>query len=1093
MLLIRNEIMLLRIVDISEQQETKNYVEVIFLSDDNDVITYKSEYFPSFYTKNFSNLKDWYFEKYQLDPSKNDQNFVYKYINLGQNMGDQFLGDDSEIYKIIKVIEENQYQNLFVTVESTNPTFFKEQWEAIVLPDSKYTLSSTVKGFFRTYQQQNSTSILNKIEVDETKNIVNDSKLKVLNIFVEISEFKQDHESYAYDIFIDSLCYNNLIDYESLYFESAEKFKKSIKNISFIPDIIIFNGGIACEDFQNNFKEMHVTTTDIIELIKFTNPIFFTINSFFYSPQDGILDRELNLAKLAKYIIEETDKTVLGFSNSTPFWVYSDCIKLIIEKIASGLSLGQSVVEARKSIQKKQEYNEISITPIPFQPWGILQLYGINNSRLVQTPRVKVDINDSDQFKTIKSKLHGFNSEQFPPNSVAIIDHYFPRAITNLQQYKNLLIIAPQGYGKSHLAHKIAIFMIYKGFDKGFRFDFSRHAYTSSTMLEMIAPMVGQLADESNKTYEALVGLKSLFVFENIDSINMQSNIESISNFIENLKGDNNSFIFTTCKDEPLSFNPHIHKLYLSILPAISKRILGARTFQSLLQEKILENADEIYSEFTSITSIPFLLKKIPPLLINSTFSHLKDELYKEFGAHGLDNCKDIFYSWGFSKLNEVTRNLFLTLKNIKGIYLEILNSTLSSGQGFQPAAQFLELLGNPEADYSKCLDELEAFDFITRHPYGRTINEESLVFLDASEILTNNALTQKISTLTSVILCESVRRVIAHLSKNQNQIISFNFLTNRGLFATHMEALWHAQEYHQFDKTLISMDSFLKQNGIHEEIPEWSYHLLKYKINKELDLKGDSEFSIVYLKLVIYALTDKNFTDKAVFQKIVKQCYDWLVSKEYIEHVDFLQLNLYCLKILEKYYLLEKSYKSLIEISEIMLDIFVSNKMDQFSISTLKMIIYCFTELKDFSQCEKHESLLLESLLQNEDMPEFVRQQVQMSLVSGRVLRGDSDLASSLLDKIEEAYKENKNMENPINLLKGDIAYLKNNLKEACQIYSITLSRLYSQHQDIKQFEFIIEKLRKIQMELGESEFNKILNDQNIPFLIDLIDPSSK
>lgn len=1071
--------MLLRIIDISEQQETKDQVEVIFTAPDQTTIKFRSGYFPSFYTNNFSNLKSWYFEKYQLDSPKDDQNFVSKYIRLGQNMGDQLLGDDSEIYKIVKIIEENGYQNLSVTIESENFNFFKEQWETIVLPESKYILSSTVKGFFRSHLQKDNVSILSKIENYKEK-IDDNVQLKVLNIVIG----EKSKESFMNDGFVDSLLYNNLYDYESLYFENAKTFRIALEKIGFTADIIVFNGDIASDDAHEIVNEKCVAQTDVVELIKCTEAEFIIINSSFFSVDDEIFDRELGLAKLAMHIIEETNKAVLGFSNSSQYWVYSYCIKLVLEKLASGLSLGQSIIEVRKALQKKQEYDNLSITPIPFQPWSILQFYGINNSVFVSTPHSKVNIHDSDRFKIVRSKLHGFINEYLPINNFPPAENSFPSAITNAQKFKSLSIVAPQGYGKSQLAHDTTLFLIYKGFEKGFRFDFSKDSYTSSTMLEMIAQTIGQPSDDKDKIYEGLEKLKSIFVFENIDS----TNITSINDLIEKLT-DDNIYIFTMCKCQDLSLNLKPYILHLPELPTVNKLALGAQTFRIFLQDKIPDNIEENYQKFISSLSVPFLIKKLTPILLKINDEEIKEEAYEKFGKSEPNNCINDFYLWGFSKLSETARKLFIALKDVKGVYLEILNSTLFSGQEFQPAIQFFELLGNKDTDYSKCLEELEMFDFLTRHPYGRTINESSLIFLKENVALIDAPSDQKFSTSVSLIICESARRVIFHLNKNQNQAISFNLLANRGLLAAHMEKLWYAEEWDQFDKTLSSVEHFLKQNGIVDEIAKWAYHLLKKQRGNNSGLVKNSDLSASHLKLIIQALAAENYKDESVFSDSAQKCEDWLNSDR-INQSEYLELNLYCLKFLEKYFLLEKNYTKLIKVSESMLDFFLEKKMDQFSISTIKMIIHCFTELRDFDQCEKYELLLLNSILKNEDIPAFVCQQVQLGIVSGRISRGNGDLALSLLNTIEETGINNPNLMAPISLLKADIAYLKNNFYEACKIYAVTLDKLYSQHQDVTQLEFIADKLRGIKKEIGEEEFNKVLNEQNVSSINSLIEP---
>jgi hypothetical protein len=241
---------------------------------------------------------------------------------------------------------------------------------------------------------------------------------------------------------------------------------------------------------------------------------------------------------------------------------------------------------------------------------------------------------------------------------------------------------------------------------------------------------------------------------------------------------------------------------------------------------------------------------------------------------------------------------------------------------------------------------------------------------------------------------------------------------------------------------------------------------------------------------LAIHALTEKNVNDESAFSDIVSISYDWLINENKITQTEYLELDILCLKFLEKFFLLEKSYLKLIKVSEVMLNIFIENKLDQFSISTAKMIIHCFTELKDFSQCEKYELLLLDSILTNKDIPSFVSQQIQLGVVSSRISRGDGDLALSLLNKIEDAGDNNPNMLIPISLLKADIAYLKNNLHHACREYSAILDNLYSKNQDTKQLEFIIEKLKLIQKEIGEEEFDKILDEQNVSSLRDLLEP---
>ena len=145
--------MLLRIIDVPAENDTNDRIEIIFEHEDKE-----QRYITGSYTSptmpGIRNQLSAYFGSFlQMEPGSANIGVMDKYIRLGQYIGDELLGEDHQLLKIIKYINSAGYHNLSVQIESSRTKFFSELWEAVVFHDSNYVLSSVVKSFLRHYVQ----------------------------------------------------------------------------------------------------------------------------------------------------------------------------------------------------------------------------------------------------------------------------------------------------------------------------------------------------------------------------------------------------------------------------------------------------------------------------------------------------------------------------------------------------------------------------------------------------------------------------------------------------------------------------------------------------------------------------------------------------------------------------------------------------------------------------------------------------------------------------------------------------------------------------------------------------------------------------
>lgn len=151
--------MLLQIIDNQTSNPKNSSIQIILENEDkSETENFVTECYSSPFSVNFRKTLANYFRNFLLKESNTAEfsGVVEKLINFGHHLGDELLGEDHQLLKFTENIEQEGYQKLNVRIESERIAFFKEIWETMILPESKYLLSTVVKSFSRQFTQKNS-------------------------------------------------------------------------------------------------------------------------------------------------------------------------------------------------------------------------------------------------------------------------------------------------------------------------------------------------------------------------------------------------------------------------------------------------------------------------------------------------------------------------------------------------------------------------------------------------------------------------------------------------------------------------------------------------------------------------------------------------------------------------------------------------------------------------------------------------------------------------------------------------------------------------------------------------------------------------
>lgn len=1108
--------MLLKIIDETNSNDSTNAVRVIF-EDGSLKIDYLVEDYQRQFKESFDKSLNWYFSEYPHveEESTNSQGISEKFSKLGQYLGDELLGEEFEQLKIVNHIEKAGYENLDVEIYSSNTDFYSELWEAIILNDSKYYLSSATKSFTRRFSfslenalpekhfglkvEQPTVGIMDDLDVTSPR--VANEPLRILYIVSRPDVSSSFKFSDALNMNFNTMKYNGAIELEIFTFVSTESITKRLSNKKSPIHIVHYDGPILISEDSSsllidNYNEplQEILITEFCELLSAND-----ISTLFLSTTDYLnatsSDNELipaslshsqALANVANVALLKNVTNVVGLSHQTDPWIAGTCYESLYSQLLKGFTLSQSVIEARKSLQSKSSIQLTSIEPKEFQCWSAILHYSAQEILFFENIEADPQNEQAQGIQTTISKMFGYHNDMLPPIFRPSGDGQVLELMTIESALRRnsrdcvISIAGRAGMSKTQTAHLASFYWLNNGLvDYCFYFDYKHSTYGADDIINMIAPIIESKDHEADSVFEKLEALNCCFVLDSLPSLSEPLNA-------------NQEHQFAILKEllKKLSSTGHIVLLVSEQSTLLEEVVLGnllIKPLDKLEQRKILADTIKLHSDIhfdiesrkhitkflDSVHGNPWLIKKFVPSFQGNDVEELSEQIVKKLSVDFDDkNCVELFYQWQWELLPLVWRRFIALCNETPALLLEMLMTVTDSDTSYEPAVRLIEELGGKEIKLSDGIECCYRAGLVQKFPHGSLIDKSSISFIASKkDELFSSTNKNEIDKLFSMVLCEGISRLTMHVLKHPNPSVTNNLLLNRRHWVKHFERLWFNNEFQCFFKVKNIFDQLLAQAKLNAESNDWALNLLNRTDEIVVDSKDDYPMLFAWLELVVSAIQSKESLSSDKLSDGLNYVENWLKDKIQ-DKKELESVHVQACKVLEIYFKLNQEWHKCIHYSELRYQFFNKNQAWRNVIDSLKSLAFYSVKIENMQQALLYENTIL-SDIPFEGAPQGYREQLAIDILFSRLARKDQVNAQLIISELRDSVQSQQFSE----ILDGaqcDIHYMNKNYQAALPFYCKIWVRALQAKQE-NQLLQLKERLQDLLEKLGEEVFDEV------------------
>lgn len=1089
--------MQLRIID---EQNKKDNVRIELIKDETK-LSFNIAFFKTCTPVYVKELMNWYFTIYPQSTGKTgDKSAIDKYIKVGQNLGDMLHGENFELNKMLDVFDEHGYQPLEVSIESANREFFQEMWEALVLPGSKYVLSTivcrfvrnfTIPGFETASQVINyklktippTTHLFNQLLQDQQKiNIGEDRPLNILH-YVSPSKVTASNDlNLAYSI----LKSQGAIAYDLSISVPWSTIKHSIEEKQSGIHIFHYKGPVFIEEQEVFFlfgpeeSPEKISLSSISHTLSVNGIALLTIDAESYNNKECDVNASSGLASIAEVAMAGGVHNVIGLSNFTDPWTSSDCFATLFNKLPLGLSLGQSVIELRKTFQINADSRQFFADGRPFQKWPLPVHYSNREIQFFEVPQTILDKSAPETAGDIRNHLFGFLGEMLPPLISSAFDGK-AREVLALLHSKNsaIFIEGESGTGKTHTAHQVCTLLwLSKRFDYGFYFDYNDEFYTQDLILQMIAPVLEATPNNSDDTTAKIHSNKCCFVLDNVLA-NGENADESrrvgLETFVSELLAHGHVVILTgTAQDSWIAFphyNVHTGKLSDTELTVLISQVIQKAGLTKDVFSDIFD------SLVTKVNRNPWLIEKLTILSKELTPEQLEQQIKTRIENHNTYLTVNEFYEWQWSQLPSVWQKVLLLCHAVDGLLLEMFMIGCDKEYNSAPTNIFFDLLGEDSHKVSDGIKFWQTSGFLKTFSHGHVIDRRCFSFLKDKTLTQHQELinSEELQSVFSKNLCKGIELLAKHVISQPNPAISHNLLVNRKNWVKHFERLWFAGNYREFIAVRNAFEQLLKQAKLSDEVASWSLDLLDRSPDFTFEDSKVSEWQLTWLILAISSVSSDDAFNSNKIKRGVDVLHTWLDSSEEKIESRLMPLFMQATTFLDAYYQRKRNYSACIKVCEKACVVYRQYQVWQKLAQLLKALSRYYSETGELEKCLEAETKILDEIPYQNAPKGYVAQQMLEILVN-RVARRDTKNARSMMAKLKEL-DDAKNLYDMLDNIQADIDFEEGNYLQCLPQYIKMWDKAVEmkQQQNLGQLKNRIDRIRA---NVATSEFENFANN---------------
>ncbi|OHX14640.1 hypothetical protein BI347_14830 [Chromobacterium sphagni] len=1024
----------------------------------------------------------------------------------GTDFGSRLAGEHPALNEALAAIGQQDAAQLSVLIESARPGFLAQPWELLRLPTGQAPLALHAQAFIRRFRGPghpkeyaereyglkvvapvpDAVAELNRqLGTPQVAKAAPPAPLRILHIASRTAAPAADT---ALESSAVAFTTEGAIDYEIFPASSRERLQQRLSDpsqpvhIAHYDGDIILDGEQACLQLRDaSGAEQRLGIADLARLLRRQNAamLCLDIRACFRDGQPAPVAAGLSAAAAAAS--HAGLGNVLGTAGSADPWTSGHCFSQIYQGLAAGLSLERAVTAARASLSSPERASRFASQGSAPPAWPLIVHYGGQSLGFFESPQTSAPLAESQTLVQARQRLMGFKSSLLPPLAELAGGGAALSILHALKlSRRSLALTGPAGIGKTHQAHRIALYLSQRGcIDFAFYFDFGNESYTVDNMLEMIAPVLELSRDQLPQARMALKSLRCCFVLDGLPALTAEAgpleraDRQTLEQFIETLLEDGHILI-QSHQDGHAQTGPSVVDIPLRpLLPQEADMLATEQLRNRRLSGR--DDDDGWPALLAACRGNPFLIKHALPLLETSAASELAQELERRMPRQG--SVVAAFYQWQWSCLSAPWQTLLLLCAEVDGLLLELLMVAIDQKEPFEPAKKLLALVGDPAAVFSQIIAQWERQGFLNRLPHGRQIDARCQAFLRQKRREQDKlGAVAGASLFFSQALCEGVRLLSNHLNGQQNPPLAHYLLMNRRHWALHLEKLWFAHDYRQFLSSKHALEQLMRQAQLGEESAEWSLKLLERSTDILRPYEPPpTEAALAWLTLALSTLAAKEAQTSPCLRQAAGYWQAWLdaQAEAEAEAIDRRQAPLFqqATAFLDLHYQQRQDWPAAIAVNQLALSIYTRHSAWLKVIQTLKALVRCHVESGMHEQALSLEERILNDI-PYQDAPPGLHAQQLFDIALSRTARHASPDAQAALDRLK-TMKEAKLFGDALDGLQADIHFQQENYAAAiphyCKLWTRAIQAGSAPH-----IQPLRERLLQMEQALGAEAFQR-------------------
>lgn len=1038
----------------------------VYLEKDEVTDSYFTDYELALPSEDLRRRLRWYYTGYlQQIPGRQaagtgDDSVIERLVAYGQALGNDVCGSFHELDRFREAIEAAGYAQVDVELVSSDPSFWARPWEMMILPGSRYVLSSVVRSFVRRPMSHDACAVAateRRYELkvprpvpEDVARVINggaheqplEQPLRILHIVsrprTQESQPEEDVDaaSLAFDASCDSLRTEGALDWEIWHPTDWDALARRLASRDRPIHIVHFDGPIRVAEGAaslvltgSDLQPIPIAVSSIARTLAQAGGALLSIDSRAYRGGGNVVSAHEGLLNIAREALAAGLDNVLGLSEVCDPWTSAECFAEVYRFCVRGLDLGQAVVEARKALQSRTQAARFTAKPVPFHAWPLLIHYGTRPVRFFCEPQAVVEAQESQAAQRIGARLFGFGGPGGPPRTGQDADGPVCQIVAHVHgqmasgRPAAVRLSGSAGTGKTHAAHRVCWHLAQThAIDYAFCFDFTCDQFSRADVLAMIAPVLRATSDDSGEVRQRLRQLRCGFVLDGLPDASAAATGAEVAMYqeldclVDELLAEGHVVLVLGRSPIP-SASPY-RQWTLPSLSDLEVRALAASTLRSQKLER-LEEEDGWHELLTSLRGNAWLILKALPLLHAKAPRELARQIEERLWTRAPDSLTDAFFEWQFDELPQHSKLMLLLCASLDGAYLEMLSVAADQEECPAPVRALLSRVGSVQGKFADVIGLWSRHGFTVRASYGHVIDPQVSPFLRSRREIAHEFDEDPWPLCFSQWVCEAVRLVTQGVLAQPTSPLGPRLLANRRQWVPHLERLWSAHDFKGFMGVIQAFERLLKQAGLEREGAAWMLDLLG---RTPLATPEDStpEGAMAWLALAARALQLEEATASAVIVQGSESWGAWLLQARMplVSAADLPKLR-HAARFLELYFQRRGEWARALEVCERLASALASHEIWSGFIQTLQSLSRYQLQSGRTAEAYATEQRILDEV-PYDDAPSGVREQSMLGVLAARVGRGVCD--QELLDRVRELDAQRGRLEGVLDRLQADI-----------------------------------------------------------------------